>query len=35
VVFIEGDSGNLCDIDTTQAIDQLRERGYRIEENKH
>jgi len=34
VVFIEGDSGNLYDIDTIQAIDQLRERGYRIEENK-
>lgn len=34
VVFIEGDSGNLYDIDTTQAIDRLRERGYRIEENK-
>jgi len=34
VVFIEGDNGNLYDIDTIQTIDQLRERGYRIEENK-
>jgi molybdenum cofactor cytidylyltransferase len=34
VVFIEGDNGNLCDIDTIQAIEQLRERGYTIEENK-
>jgi molybdenum cofactor cytidylyltransferase len=34
VVFIEGDDGNLFDIDTIEAIDQLRERGYRIEENK-
>ena len=34
VVFIEGDEGNLLDLDTIQAIDQLRERGYRIEENK-
>jgi len=34
VVFIDGDNGNLCDIDTIQAIDQIRERGYRIEENK-
>jgi molybdenum cofactor cytidylyltransferase len=34
VVFIEGNEGNLLDLDTIQAIDQLRERGYRIEENK-
>jgi molybdenum cofactor cytidylyltransferase len=34
VVFIEGNEGNLFDLDTIQAIDQLRERGYRIEENK-
>jgi molybdenum cofactor cytidylyltransferase len=34
VVFIEGNDGNLFDLDTIQAIDQLRERGYRIEENK-
>jgi molybdenum cofactor cytidylyltransferase len=27
VVFIEGDNGNLCDIDTVQAIEELRERG--------
>jgi molybdenum cofactor cytidylyltransferase len=33
VVFIEGNEGNLFDLDTIQAIDQLRERGYRIEEN--
>jgi molybdenum cofactor cytidylyltransferase len=34
VVFIQGDDGNLFDLDTIQAIDQLRERGYRVEENK-
>jgi len=34
VVFIEGDAGNLFDIDTIQVLDQLRERGYTIEENK-
>ena len=34
MVFIEGNDGNLFDIDTIQAIDQLRERGYRIEEGK-
>jgi molybdenum cofactor cytidylyltransferase len=34
MVFIEGNDGNLFDIDTIQAIDQLRERGYRVEENK-
>ncbi|OPX96815.1 MAG: Molybdenum cofactor cytidylyltransferase [Syntrophorhabdus sp. PtaB.Bin027] len=34
VVFIEGDTGNLFDIDTIQVLDQLRERGYTIEENK-
>jgi len=34
VVFIEGDTGNLYDIDTIQTLDRLRERGYRIEENK-
>jgi molybdenum cofactor cytidylyltransferase len=34
VVFIVGNDGNLFDIDTIQAIDQLRERGYRIEESK-
>jgi len=34
VVFIDGDEGNLWDIDTVQAIDRLRERGYRIEEGK-
>jgi molybdenum cofactor cytidylyltransferase len=34
VVFIEGNDGNLFDIDTIQAIDQLRERGYRVEESK-
>lgn len=34
VVFIEGSDGNLFDIDTTKAITQLRERGYRVEEGK-
>jgi molybdenum cofactor cytidylyltransferase len=34
VVFIEGDNGNLYDIDTIQTLDRLRERGYRIEESK-
>jgi len=34
VVSIEGDTGNLCDIDTSQTLDRLRERGYRIEENR-
>lgn len=34
VVSIEGDTGSLCDIDTIQTLDRLRERGYRIEENK-
>lgn len=34
VVFIEGNDSNLFDIDTVQALDQLRKRGYRIEENK-
>lgn len=34
VVFIEGSDGNLFDIDTTKAITQLRERGYRVEESK-
>jgi len=34
MVFIEGNDGNLFDIDTIQAIVQLRERGYRIEEGK-
>jgi molybdenum cofactor cytidylyltransferase len=34
VVFIEGNDGSLFDIDTIQAIDQLRKRGYRVEENK-
>lgn len=34
VVSIQGDTGNVCDIDTRQALDWLRERGYRIEENK-
>lgn len=34
VVFIEGSVGNLFDIDTAQAITQLRERGFRVEESK-
>jgi molybdenum cofactor cytidylyltransferase len=34
MVFIEGDDGNLLDIDTIQAIEQLRERGYKVEKNK-
>jgi molybdenum cofactor cytidylyltransferase len=34
VVFIEGNDGNLFDIDTIQAIERLRERGYRVEESK-
>jgi molybdenum cofactor cytidylyltransferase len=34
VVLIEGNDGNLFDIDTIQAIDRLRERGYKVEESK-
>lgn len=35
MVFIKGDDGNLLDLDTVQAIDKLRARGFRIEESKH
>jgi molybdenum cofactor cytidylyltransferase len=31
VVFIEGDEGNIFDIDTVETINLLEERGYRIE----
>lgn len=34
VVFIEGDEGNVFDLDTLHAIQKLRERGYRVEKSE-
>ena len=31
VVFIEGDEGNVLDIDTMETINILKKRGYRVE----
>ena len=33
VVFLDGDEGNLFDIDTAEEIDILRRRGHKIEES--